>query len=185
VIAAHTPPAKSCCARGEAKTSVERMIEVRRVTVGDWEDLRSVRLRALRDAPYAFGSTYAREAARGDKWWRDRTTARAWFLAWNDGLPVGIIAGEADPGTPAHQRHVVSMWVDPAARGTGAADALMAAVGEWARQQGASTLTLWVADASPRARAFYRRTGFRDTGVRQPLPSNPQTAEAELSLDLG
>jgi len=160
------------------------MIEVRRVTPGDWEDLRSVRLEALREAPNAFSSTYASESARGDQWWRDRTRARAWFLAWCHGLPVGIIAGEADPSSPAHERHVVSMWVDPQVRGAGAADALMAAVGDWARRQGARTLTLWVADGSPRARAFYQRTGFRDTGVRQPLSSNSDAAEAELSLDL-
>jgi GNAT superfamily N-acetyltransferase len=160
------------------------MTKVRRIIPGDWEVLRSVRLAALREAPYAFGSTYQREAAFVDQWWRDRTTSLAWFLAWRDGHPVSLIAGGADPGTADHERYVPSMWVDAAARGTGAADALVAAVTGWARSQGARRLRLWVSDGSPRARAFYHRLGFRATGSRQPLPSDPELGEAELSLDL-
>lgn len=160
------------------------MIEVRRVTPRDWRELRAVRLAALRDAPYAFASTYEHESAFGDQWWQDRTAARAWFLAWRDGGPVGIVAGQTDHGAPDGERHIVSMWVDPAVRGTGTADALMAAVTGWARQQGARNVTLWVADGSPRARAFYLRAGFRATGARQPLPSDPDAGEEELSMDL-
>jgi len=123
--------AKSCCGGCAARVNVERMTKVRRVIPGDWEVLRSVRLAALREAPYAFGSTYQREAAFDDQWWRDRTTSRAWFLAWRDGRPVGLIAGGADPGIADHERYVLSMWVDVAARGTGAADALVAAITGW------------------------------------------------------
>jgi hypothetical protein len=50
---------------------------------------------------------------------------------------------------------------------------------------GVRRITLWVADASARARAFYRRSGFRSTGRRQLVrPEEPDHWEAELMLDL-
>lgn len=108
---------------------------------------------------------------------------RAWFLAWHGREPVGIVAGDCDPAGPGHERHIVSMWVAPAARGTGAAQALMTAVTGWARQQGVRTVRLWVTDSSARARAFYQRSGFSPTGERQPVDTDPDTAEAEFRMD--
>lgn len=48
------------------------MITVRSITAGDWRDYRNMRLRALRDSPDAFGSTYAAEAVRTDDAWKSR-----------------------------------------------------------------------------------------------------------------
>lgn len=120
----------------------------------------------------------------------------AWFLAWRDGQPVGIVGGAGPGGKPGGEgstsrgdsqgeRHVISMWVDPSARGTGIADALIGAIAGWARSDGARTLKLWVADASPRARAFYQRAGFRATGEAGEMPGDPAAKQHEFSLDLG
>ncbi|MGE5291446.1 MAG: N-acetyltransferase family protein [Micromonosporaceae bacterium] len=160
------------------------MIEVRAVTPAEWGLVRDLRLAALREAPHAFASTYEQEAGLEESRWRARAAAVAWFTAWRDGRPVGIVAGWRRDDDPPDERHVISMWVEPAARGTGVADALILAVAGWAARQGARKLTLWVADSSPRAIAFYRRLGFVPTGVRQPLPSNPDVGETELALDL-
>ncbi len=48
------------------------MIRIRPGTEEDWALLRDVRLAALRDAPEAFGSTHAREAAFVASTWRER-----------------------------------------------------------------------------------------------------------------
>ncbi len=53
------------------------MVLVREVTIDDWETLRDVRLAALREAPSAFGSTYAREAAFTPEQWRGRISDRS------------------------------------------------------------------------------------------------------------
>ena len=160
------------------------MIDVRRVGPDEWTELRDVRLRALADAPYAFASTHAREAAFGEAEWQRRIGGGPWWLARVDGVPVGIVAGYVteDDGDV---RHLVAMWVEPAHRGYGAAAPLVEAVCRWAADDGGRAVSLWVADGNDRARRFYERLGFTGTGERQPLPSDPEIGEERFELPLG
>lgn len=146
-------------------------VRVRRVRPGEWALLRAVRLAALADAPAAFGSTTAREVAFGEAEWRRRATSAPNFIAWREDEPVGLVTvigrgSDGETGPPA-EWELVSMWVSPDARGSGAADLLVSAVTQVVRAESADRLVLWVADGNARARAFYLRAGFRPTGVRQ------------------
>jgi ribosomal protein S18 acetylase RimI-like enzyme len=155
--------------------------DLRRVRPEQWAELRDVRLRALADAPSAFASTHAREVAFDEAEWRRRIAAGPWWLAREDGAVVGLVAGyRTDDGV----RHLVSMWVDAAHRGTGAAVRLVEAVCRWAADDGGRVVSLWVADGNDRARRFYERLGFTGTGERQPLPSAPEVGEERLELHL-
>lgn len=70
---------------------------------------------------------------------------------------VGIGGVElGDDGTAELKR----MYVAPAARGAGTADAILAALVEHARAYGARTLRLETGDQQHAALAFYRRHGF-------------------------
>lgn len=170
----------------------ETAVEIRQAAQADWAALRQVRLAALAEAPYAFGSTLDREIDRPERHWRARIAGWPQFIAWADGEPVGIAAGFAEPADDdigqAGVRgswHLVSMWVSPQARGRGIADDLVAAVSACARADSAGRLTLWVTDVNTRARAFYQRLGFRGTGRRQLVrPEEPDHWEQELALDL-
>lgn len=155
------------------------MSGIRRAVVADVAAVRDVRLRALTDAPGAFASTLDREAAVPDDGWRERVTTGAWFLARHDGRVVGVAVGIDDPDEP-DARHLVGMWVEPAHRGDGTAARLVDAVGRWARADGATALALWVVDGNERARRFYDRLGFRPTGERGPLPSDPTVLESRM-----
>jgi ribosomal protein S18 acetylase RimI-like enzyme len=161
---------------------------VRQVQPGDWATLREVRLAALAEAPHAFASTLAREQAFDEAEWRRRTGTS--FIAWAGETPVGLVsviehAGGADRD-PARSWALVSMWVRPDARGTGAADALVSCSAAAARAAGGDRLVLWVADDNARGRAFYRRCGFRPTGRHQVYQRDDGTSfgEQELALDL-
>lgn len=162
---------------------------MRRVEPGEWATLREVRLAALTDSPAAFASTVERERAFDEAEWR-RRVAWPWFLAWHAEEPVGIVAaaGRTGPedGDPHPSWELVSMWVAPGFRGRGVAELLVAAVVKHARGDGASRVTLWVADGNPRARAFYLRMGFRPTGLTQTFHRRDGTEfdEDELVLDL-
>jgi len=148
---------------------------VRATTITDWPTLREIRLQALRDAPYAFGSTYVREATLGDDEWHRRATRDGSFLAFLPEVsPAGLGGGYlAAPDTA----ELISMFVRPQARGRGVGEAIIDAVAEWARQKDASTVHLWVTETNKHARLLYERCGFTATAERQPLPSNPSLGE--------
>jgi ribosomal protein S18 acetylase RimI-like enzyme len=144
---------------------------VRQVQPDEWMTLRTVRLAALADAPEAFGSTTARELAFGESEWRGRAAGAPNFIAWRGNEPVGLVTviyrpnGDGTDSPPEWE--LVSMWVSPDARGSGAADLLVSAIADVVRGESGQQVTLWVADGNDRARAFYLRAGFRPTGVRQ------------------
>ncbi len=165
---------------------------VRRLGPSDWALLRDVRLRALSDAPYAFGSTFEEESQRGDAWWKSSVerfewhegVTLAWFVAEEGDELVGIVAG-LPPNDEEDCPEIISMWVDPRRRGSGIADRLLTAAVDWAIQEGAQTISLGVADGNERARRFYQRAGFVATGRSEPLRSNPSVRTRELRLELG
>jgi GNAT superfamily N-acetyltransferase len=159
------------------------VVDVQRAGPANWETVKLTRLRALADSPRSFGSTLAREVRFDDEEWQRRVAAGNWFLAWSRGCPVGLVAAIAEDGRP-DERHLVAMWVEPERRGSGAAAALMKTVCEWARVDGAASVTLWVADGNLRARRFYERLGFCSTGERQPLPSAPEISEERMHRPL-
>ena len=162
---------------------------IRRVTAADAAALKSVRLAALRDAPSAFGSSYASEASRPDSYWDERTISaaagseRVLFLAVDSGEVVGLAGGSREsPGDPAVD--LVSMWTAPSVRRRGIGRRLVAAVVEWARETGATTVSLWVTRGNDPAAALYESLGFRATGDYQPLPSDPCKDEVRMQLRL-
>jgi GNAT superfamily N-acetyltransferase len=161
------------------------MTTVRRLGERDWATARAVRLDALADAPAAFGSSRAGEAAFEDEVWRSRVRGSAWFLAEDEGGPAGVVTGCAEPGARPAERALVGLWVAPDHRGRGVGDQLVAAVTEWARGEGADVLVLWVTEYNDAAHGLYRRQGFRPTGRRLPLLSNPTVDQEQWALRLG
>jgi RimJ/RimL family protein N-acetyltransferase len=163
-------------------------LEVRRVHPDDVETYRDIRLRALQDAPSAFASTYAAEAAEPLAKWVDQVaqsatgTERATFLALDGGRCVGLVGCGRDDRDA--DRQLVSMWVAATHRGTGVATALVSAILSWAGQAGAARIGLWVTSDNVRARRFYERMGFTATGEVQPLPSDPRQEEVRMVRDV-
>jgi ribosomal protein S18 acetylase RimI-like enzyme len=159
------------------------MVVVREVTADDWEILREVRLAALREAPYAFASSYAREASFTEEQWRGRISDRsATFFAYlpDSPEPAGLAGVYVRDGVA----DVVSMWVRPSARGHGVGEALVGATADWAKARDHDCLLLWVTESNAAARKLYDRCGFALTGQRQPLPSDPTLPEVQMSRSL-
>lgn len=148
--------------------------------------MREIRLRALADAPDAFGSTLAETAARPAEAWTRRAAANAagaesvMFVIEANGRWVGLAGGLFEPDRPGDPE-VVSMWVDPAWRRSGLAGCLLDEVLTWAHRRGAANVHLWVTEGNGPAIALYERFGFVFTGESAPLPSNPALRELSMT----
>ncbi len=75
------------------------------------------------------------------------------------------IVGTGALALKADYAEIKSMFVDEAARGTGAADALMRALEDEARAENAPILKLETGNVLHAAHKLYRRHGFTDCGV--------------------
>jgi ribosomal protein S18 acetylase RimI-like enzyme len=160
------------------------MVMVRELSADGWELMRDVRLAALAEAPSAFGSSYAREAAFTEAQWRGRISQRSvTFFAYDEtdpATPAGLAGAYVENGAA----EVVSVWVRPAFRGRGAADALIQATACWAKTRSLTALSLWVTESNAPARRLYARCGFTPTGESKPLPSDPSLPEIRMSRAL-
>lgn len=151
----------------------------------EWGRFRALRLRSLAEAPLAFGSTLAEEDGLPEEAWPGRLAAAVTFVARGPGgADVGVVRLAPDRTDPS-VGWLVSMWVDPAARGRGVGDALVAAVLERARRRGYTRVRLDVADLNVDAVLLYARHGFRatgETGTHRPPREHVREHRREVRL---
>ncbi len=135
-------------------------VEILVLEEDDWSTWRAVRLRALAEAPWAFGSKL-------EDWQGDGDTEARWRSRLSE-VPfnaVAFIGGEAvgQVGALVHDTAstlLISMWVSPSARGRGVGDSLINAVIEWSSGRGATAVRLNVKTDNRRAISLYERQGF-------------------------
>ena len=149
---------------------------------------KQVRLRALQEAPKAFGSTYARESQLSDQEWISRSVRwgsgrSAAFLAMENGTACGIAASLLDE-KDATKAQLLSMWTAPERRNLGIGRLLVNEIMAWAGQRGVRTLRLMVVSNNQSAIVFYERLGFTRTGRTEPYPNDSVLLEYEMSRPL-
>jgi GNAT superfamily N-acetyltransferase len=165
-------------------------VDIRLVRPDEWEAFRELRLRALTDAPDAFGRTYEASKDEPEASWRGWILGEGWdgrvrsWVADDRGTLRGMAVGarfDADPSVVS----LFGMWVERELRGSGIAARLVGMVEAWARGQGATRVVLWVSDGNRRAAAFYTKLGFSPTRTptRALRDGSPvRVAEMERSL---
>ena len=164
-------------------------VHVRRLAPHESNLQRHLRLRALRDAPDSFRETLDDAAARPTSYWEDLTRSvtepgpHVMFLACEGDQLVGSAYGLLDRER-AEAGRVGGMWMEPAWRGHGVGRALLQEIVAWARERRVSRLSLWAPAHSVAALSLYRRAGFRETGIRRPLPTNPALQIVEMEWQL-
>lgn len=142
---------------------------IERLGPDDWQEFREIRLRALADAPTAFGMTLADAEQQTEDAWRARLDQRDPILAVRDEERlVAMGAGWHPPEDPGRMM-VWGMWTAPEARGRGHARDLVGWLVEHARRHGVTTVDLHVTDGNDTARRLYEGQGFVATGEWTPL----------------
>jgi GNAT superfamily N-acetyltransferase len=163
---------------------MNRAASIERLGSGDGERLRAIRIRALADAPDAFGSTLEEATARPLERWEQMLRELPTFVATASGCDVGLVR------STVHERFtdagcLISMWVAPEARRGGVGSSLVDAVAGWAREQGFGRLILDVVETNTPAIALYSRKGFVPSGeVGRLPPPREHVREIQLVLKL-
>ncbi|MBD3577293.1 MULTISPECIES: GNAT family N-acetyltransferase [Streptomyces] len=173
---------------------------IRPVRTDEWQKVKALRLEALADplAPMAFLESVEDAAAKPDAYWQERARGAAkgvhlrQFIAETpDGQWVGSVSAFVEPVGGADflertvdidQGHLVGVYVRPEWRGRGLTDALFAAALDWAwslEEPRLERVRLFVHEDNARAGGFYRRYGFRPSGLVIPKPGDPAAKELE------
>jgi GNAT superfamily N-acetyltransferase len=161
-----------------------RPVLIERLAAGAGDRLRAIRLRALKDAPEAFGSTFAEAVSRPPESWERQLEQLATFVATSRGCDLGLVRG-AFHDQMKDTGYLISMWVAPEARRLGVGSDLVDAVSEWARTQGLDRLLLDAAETNTAAITFYARKGFVPNGVLGKLPPpREHIREIQMALPL-
>lgn len=158
------------------------MIRYEQLGGTDGARLRSIRLRALQDAPEAFGSTFQDALSRAPGVWAQQVMTLPTFVAIADGRDVAMVRCAHDPDN-ADTAWLLSMWVAPEVRRKGIGGELVDLVIAWARENNISRIVLDVADLNISAIALYDAKGFRANGKAGSMPS-PREHITEHQMEL-
>lgn len=148
-------------------------MQIRPLTSADAAEYRALRLRALREHPEAFRSSYEEEVLKADEWSARRLAAdgHGVFLGafGADGVLIGTVGLQLEPRAKLrHQGQVIGMYVAPEHAHRGVGRALLDAVIARARAlEPLEALTLTVTSSNEHALRLYRRAGFVECG-REP-----------------
>lgn len=149
-------------------------MHIRPIAPHEWQLYKALRLRALADAPDAFGTTFAESVQRSDAHWVERLSAsqaaakQLPLLAEADGQAVGLAWGHIADAEPSCA-HVFQVWVAPSHRGLGIGRQLIMRISAWANANQAEYLDLSVTCGDTPAVRLYRRLGFEPYGEPEPL----------------
>ena len=166
-------------------------MQIRELTVDDATIYWPLRLRALREEPEAFGSSYEESILRPITHIEERFRAAR---TSGSGFTLGAFDGDALVGTATlgreeghKNRHIAGVhgvYVAPEARGRGIGRALMEAlIARAGSMSGLEQLHLAVASANPPARSLYLALGFQVYGLeRHALKLDDRSLDDELMV---
>ena len=165
------------------------MFVIRRLRPEEWRAYREIRLRALRESPNAFGSTFEGESSKPDDYWQARVASadtsrhQLPLVAEAATQMVGLVWGVID-AQRSDIAHVIQMWVAPEVRGRGCGARLLESVVDWAREAKVQSVHLRVTSGDTPALRLYLRAGFRAFGDPEALRPGSVELTHTMRLDL-
>ena len=145
-------------------------MSVRQLTGADAVAFRELRLRALKEHPDAFTSSFEEDVQQPVSTVAQRLAGDGGNVFWGayvDGALCGMVGLTRETRIKGrHKGHVVAMYVAPEFRRRGLGMSLLQAVIDYARDEAKlSQLVLTVTHANAAASELYRAAGFKTFGV--------------------
>lgn len=143
-------------------------VNVSLLNEAEWERLRNIRLRALKENPEAFGANFDEVKSQPQNIWMKGFEKEDYLIASIDGLDVGMLYIEVLNGDHGATCWIGGCWTDSAYRGKGVMRALFNYIDEnadsrkWARQG----LGVWTDNFD--AIKAYEFLGFKFAGEKMP-----------------
>lgn len=143
-------------------------VKIVRLLPEEWQTLRELRLRAVKEETFAFGKTYEEELKETENDWRKKLENSVYMIAKMGDKPVGMLCGVQEKGIK--QQHVATIYgvyVAPEARGKHVATLLIEAIMQELRSRGVMKVCLYVTRNQEAAISLYKKLGFREVGVNE------------------
>jgi RimJ/RimL family protein N-acetyltransferase len=146
--------------------STDLQIEYRWLTPDDWEDYRSIRLRAVKDHPDAFGGEYEKESQLAEADFRGRLERYNLVAAYHGDKIVGTMAYvQSDSPKFRHWVRIQNVYLKPEFRGRGIIDLMLEQlIGRITQQPEIVQIRLGLFHTNIAARKVYERHGFQVYG---------------------
>jgi len=159
------------------------MVDFQQLADTEWLRLKIIRLKALRESPDFFLSTYEKERAYDDKKWQSEFGRGEWTVGSIDGRDVCLL-GVTEAGIPPNNHCLEYMWVAPGYRRQGIGFELVIGAMERLFRSGTSLVHLWVLDGNNGAVSVYKSLRFEFNGVEQRLDNYGKPGRTEQQMDL-
>ena len=141
-------------------------IEIVRLPVSEWQSYKTLRLRALKVDPKAFGSSYEKESQAPDEKWQERLSNDNWILfAKAEGQLVGMMgAFQTETDKASQTANIYGVYVAQEARGKGVSGMLMEKLLGLLNEKSIVSVKLSVNKDQLAAVALYQKFGFEVAG---------------------
>ena len=139
----------------------------------EWERLRDIRLRSLKENPEAFGARLEIVSAFTESQWRDEFSKLTHLVATTNQVDISTMTIEILEGDFGATCWIGSCWSDPIFRGKGALRAMFEYLDQHADTRGWSKqgLGVWIDNDS--AITAYEKLGFAAMGEPQESTRKP------------
>ncbi len=161
------------------------MFTIRPFRTDEAVQLRELRFEALADLPMAFGEHLDRARAMGGEDFSQALAQSEVWGAFDGDRPLAMVGLQTSRGANLeHRAKIVSVYVCPEARGTGAGRAMLQEIIDFGIVRGIEIFELSVGDFNTAARKLYTSLGFVEIGfLRNATKIAPDyTHEVQMAL---
>jgi GNAT superfamily N-acetyltransferase len=147
---------------------MNKNVEVSLLGPDQWERLRAIRIRALRENPEAFGADLNEVETRSKEDWIKDYAKEDYLVASIDGVEVGMLYIEVLKGDHGATCWIGGCWTDPAYRGKGVMRALFNFIDKNSSAKNWTRQGLGVFTDNYTAIKAYEYLGFTFAGEKMP-----------------